>query len=120
LVVEPFAFAFEPREGAEGDAVDVYLQAQPQAQFAGDAVGIGQAVLDFDLQSVEAALLGRNNAVLTTSGKARRICSTELGKMLTPRTMSMSSARPRTPPSSSVKRLSPAALKRGRTMSPVR
>ena len=57
LIVEPLAFAFEPRERAERDAADVDLQPQPQLQLAGDAVGVVQAVFDLDEQRVQAALL---------------------------------------------------------------
>ena len=57
--MKPLALAFEPRQRTERDAADVHLQAQPQLQLAGDAVGIVQAVFDLDLQRVQAALLAR-------------------------------------------------------------
>ena len=55
LVDEAFAFAFDARQAAQRHRAHFDLQAQPQPQFAGHAIGIVQTVFDLDDQLVHLA-----------------------------------------------------------------
>src|SRR5262245_29293746 len=70
LVVEAFALTLEARQRTERDAGNIDLQPQTDLHFPSHAIGITQAVFDFNRQCVQGTLFAHGNAIFDDFGEA--------------------------------------------------